>query len=216
MSTKIRRSFPMCPVRPHNRVYPQHLILHRVVSGFVGGNRHVGVLFPKRRANVEPGKRKPGALPTRKAVYTLPRRTPVASIRGWRTGPGTRSGEIPRAASARTSASKAPRFTAGFRGDCRGCGTPSIPASGKASRSRRPIWFPGKPTGSFLLPTALRNSGTPEAYSTGSCFAGIPKRASSASRTTRSAKTGCDASRSGGDAPRAFAQLRLQREDQVL
>ncbi len=33
-----------------------------------------GVLFPKRRTNVEPGKRKLGALPTRKAVYTLLRR----------------------------------------------------------------------------------------------------------------------------------------------
>ncbi len=62
------------PRSSHHRVYPLHLILHRVVSGFVGGNRHIGVLFPKRRANVEPGKRKLGALPTRKAVYTLLRR----------------------------------------------------------------------------------------------------------------------------------------------
>ncbi len=62
------------PRSPYNRVYPLHLILHRVVSGFVGGNRHIGVLFPKRRTNVEPGKRKLGALPTRKAVYTLLRR----------------------------------------------------------------------------------------------------------------------------------------------
>jgi len=62
------------PRSPHHRVYPLHRILHRVVSGFVGGNRHIGVLFPKRRANAEPGKRKLGALPTRKAVYTLLRR----------------------------------------------------------------------------------------------------------------------------------------------
>ena len=32
------------PRSPHNRVYPLRLILHRVVSGFVGGNRHIGVL----------------------------------------------------------------------------------------------------------------------------------------------------------------------------
>jgi hypothetical protein len=62
------------PRSPYNRVYPLHLILHRVISGFVDGNRHIGVLFPKKRANVEPGKKKLGALPTRKAVYTLLRR----------------------------------------------------------------------------------------------------------------------------------------------
>lgn len=62
------------PRSPHNRVYPLHLILHRVISGFVDGTRHIGVLFPKKRAHVEPGKKKLGALPTRKAVYTLLRR----------------------------------------------------------------------------------------------------------------------------------------------
>lgn len=62
------------PRRPDNRVYPLALILHRVISGFIEGNRYIGVLFPKKRMNVESGKKKLGALPTRKAVYSLLRR----------------------------------------------------------------------------------------------------------------------------------------------
>ena len=62
------------PRDPKNRVYPLHLILHRIISGFIDGNKFIGVLFPKKRINVEVGKRKLGALPTRKAVYTLLRR----------------------------------------------------------------------------------------------------------------------------------------------
>jgi hypothetical protein len=55
-------------------VYPLHLILHRIISGFIEGNKYIGVLFPKKRINVEEGKKKLGALPTRKAVYKLLRR----------------------------------------------------------------------------------------------------------------------------------------------
>jgi hypothetical protein len=62
------------PRNPDNRVYPLHLILHRIISGFIEGNKFIGVLFPKKRMNVEPGKKKLGALPTRKAVYSLLRR----------------------------------------------------------------------------------------------------------------------------------------------
>lgn len=62
------------PRSPANRVYPLHLILHRIISGFIAGNKYIGVLFPKKRTNVEPGKKKLGALPTRKAVYGLLRR----------------------------------------------------------------------------------------------------------------------------------------------
>jgi hypothetical protein len=56
------------------RVYPLHLILHRVISGFIGGNKYIGVLFPTKRMITETGKKKLGGLPTRKAVYTLLRR----------------------------------------------------------------------------------------------------------------------------------------------
>jgi hypothetical protein len=62
------------PRRPDNLVYPLYLILHRIICGFAGGNKYIGVLFPKKRLNVESGKKKLGALPTRKAVYTLLRR----------------------------------------------------------------------------------------------------------------------------------------------
>ncbi len=62
------------PRRPDNRVYPLYLILHHIISGFVGGSKCIGVLFPKKHVNVEPGRKKLGALPTRKAVYTLLRR----------------------------------------------------------------------------------------------------------------------------------------------
>ena len=62
------------PRSPGRRVYPLHLILHRVISGFIDGNKYIGVLFPTKRINTETGKKKLGALPTRKAVYTLLRR----------------------------------------------------------------------------------------------------------------------------------------------
>ncbi|MBT4682689.1 MAG: hypothetical protein HOB70_06565 [Chloroflexi bacterium] len=62
------------PRDPKNRVYPLYLILHRIISGFIDGNKYIGVLFPKKRVYVEANKRKLGALPTRKAVYTLLRR----------------------------------------------------------------------------------------------------------------------------------------------
>jgi hypothetical protein len=62
------------PRRTDNQVYPLYLILHRVICGFIGGSKYIGTLFPKKRANVETGKKKLGALPTRKAVYTLLRR----------------------------------------------------------------------------------------------------------------------------------------------
>jgi hypothetical protein len=56
------------------RVYPLHLILHRIISGFIDGNKYIGVLFPTKRIHVEAGKKKLGALPTRKAVYNLLRK----------------------------------------------------------------------------------------------------------------------------------------------
>jgi hypothetical protein len=62
------------PRSPDKRVYPLHLILHRIISGFMSGNKYIGVLFPTKRINPEAGKKKLGALPTRKAVYTLLRR----------------------------------------------------------------------------------------------------------------------------------------------
>jgi len=62
------------PRSPDKRVYPLHLILHRIIAGFTGGNKCIGVLFPTKRINTETGKKKLGALPTRKAVYTLLRR----------------------------------------------------------------------------------------------------------------------------------------------
>jgi hypothetical protein len=55
-------------------VYPLHLILHRIISGFIDGNKYIGVLFPTKRIHVEAGKKKLGALPTRKAVYNLLRK----------------------------------------------------------------------------------------------------------------------------------------------
>lgn len=62
------------PGSPDKRIYPLHLILHRIISGFIGGNKYIGVLFPTKRINTETGKKKLGGLPTRKAVYTLLRR----------------------------------------------------------------------------------------------------------------------------------------------
>ena len=41
------------PRERKNRVYPLYSILHRTVSGFAEGNRHIGVLFPKKRTNAE-------------------------------------------------------------------------------------------------------------------------------------------------------------------
>lgn len=62
------------PRNRERRVYPLHLILHRIIAGFIAGNKYIGVLFPQKRQKVETGKKKLGALPTRKAVYTLLRR----------------------------------------------------------------------------------------------------------------------------------------------
>jgi hypothetical protein len=62
------------PRSRNKRVYPLHLILHRIISGFIEGNKYIGVMFPTKRMNTEAGKKKLGALPTRKAVYTLLRR----------------------------------------------------------------------------------------------------------------------------------------------
>jgi hypothetical protein len=62
------------PRNPDKRVYPLSLILHRVISGFIGGNTYIGVMFPTKRTRMEAGKKKLGAMPTRKAVYTLLRR----------------------------------------------------------------------------------------------------------------------------------------------
>lgn len=62
------------PGMPAERVYPLHLIPHRIISGFISGNKYIGVLFPTKRINTEACKKKPGALPTRKAVHTLLRR----------------------------------------------------------------------------------------------------------------------------------------------
>jgi hypothetical protein len=56
------------------RVYPLHLILHRIISGLIDGNKYIGVLFPTKHLHVEAGKKKIGALPTRKAVYKLLRK----------------------------------------------------------------------------------------------------------------------------------------------
>ncbi len=62
------------PRSSEKRIYPLYLILHRIISGFVEGNKYIGVLFPKKRIQVEVGKKKLGALPTRKVVYRLLRR----------------------------------------------------------------------------------------------------------------------------------------------
>jgi len=62
------------PRSSDKRVYPLPLILHRIISGFIAGNKYIGVLFPTKRINIEAGKKKLGALPTRKAVYKLLRR----------------------------------------------------------------------------------------------------------------------------------------------
>lgn len=62
------------PRDPCRRVYPLHLILHRIISGFIDGNKHIGVLFPTKRMKVEKGKTKLGGLPTRNVVYDLLRR----------------------------------------------------------------------------------------------------------------------------------------------
>lgn len=59
-------------------VYPLWLILHRILTGFLGGARFIGVLFPKahRRSEsqMEGAPRTLGGLPTLPAVYALLRR----------------------------------------------------------------------------------------------------------------------------------------------
>ena len=67
------------PRDPKNRVYPLFLILHRIIAGFMAGNKYIGALFPKKRGQTESGKKKLGALPTRKTVYTLLRRVDWAT-----------------------------------------------------------------------------------------------------------------------------------------
>ena len=62
------------PRSPGRRVYPLHLILHRIIAGFLGGNKFIGVLFPKKRLTVKQGRKQLGSVPTRKTVYTLLRR----------------------------------------------------------------------------------------------------------------------------------------------
>jgi len=74
MYRKSLKSVPV-PGSPGKRVYPLRLIPHRIISGFIEGNKYIGVLFPTKRINTEACRKKPGALPTRKAVYTLSRRT---------------------------------------------------------------------------------------------------------------------------------------------
>jgi hypothetical protein len=59
------------PRNPSQMVYPLYLILHRIISGFLSGNRYIGVLFPAKHRHVEAGKKKLGALPTRKVVYQV-------------------------------------------------------------------------------------------------------------------------------------------------
>ena len=59
-------------------VYPLWLILHRILTGFLGGARFIGVLFPQthRRSEhqLEGAPRTLGGLPTLPAVYALLRR----------------------------------------------------------------------------------------------------------------------------------------------
>ena len=62
------------PRNPKQRVYPLYLILHRIIAGFIGGNKYIGVLFPKKRVTTIFGKTQLGALPTRKTVYELLRK----------------------------------------------------------------------------------------------------------------------------------------------
>jgi len=56
-------------------IYPLHLILHRIISGFIEGTRHVGILFPAKHYHTEvektAKKRKFGSHPTQQAVYTI-------------------------------------------------------------------------------------------------------------------------------------------------
>lgn len=55
-----RRAFPF---PPHHGCIP--FVCQRK------GGKCIGTLFPKKRMNGEPGKKKLGALPTRKVVHTL-------------------------------------------------------------------------------------------------------------------------------------------------
>jgi hypothetical protein len=70
---KILKSVPD-PRDSTKSVYPLYSILHRIISGFLSGNKHIGALFPVKRKTVETGKKQLGGLPTRKPVYRLLRR----------------------------------------------------------------------------------------------------------------------------------------------
>jgi len=59
------------PRNPKRAIYPLHLILHRIISGFIGGTKHIGILFPKRHQKSTDKTRSLGALPTRSTVYEL-------------------------------------------------------------------------------------------------------------------------------------------------
>jgi hypothetical protein len=55
-------------------IYPLYLILHRVISGFVQGRQHIGILFPikhGKQGRETEGGNKLGALPTRSTVYGI-------------------------------------------------------------------------------------------------------------------------------------------------
>lgn len=60
------------PRRSGQTIYPLYLILHRIISGFLGGTHYIGVLFPK--SHTAGSDRTLGALPTRPVVYKLLRR----------------------------------------------------------------------------------------------------------------------------------------------
>jgi hypothetical protein len=66
------------PRVPATRIDPLYLILHRIITGFVGGGRFIGIVFPKthHRSQRRPAaaSRTLGALPTRPAVYARFRR----------------------------------------------------------------------------------------------------------------------------------------------
>ena len=53
------------------KAYPLYLIPHRIISAFLSGTQNIDLLFPVKRKPGEKGKRKLGALPARRAVYTL-------------------------------------------------------------------------------------------------------------------------------------------------
>jgi hypothetical protein len=62
------------PRNESKTVYPLYLILHRVISGFLQGNRYIGILFPikhGKQGRESEGGNKLGALPTRSTVYGI-------------------------------------------------------------------------------------------------------------------------------------------------